>query len=255
MTNTFSCRSLFLSLLSVLVFYVGFGHAQKKQGISIVDRSRPIAAAAEQLSMDNDWLVSYEDPQYLYSGDLEDVTNDVARAKGFSVGPRSKRFIVPRKGSVTLDYRRGDNPTTVAQRLAARSSELGTEFQVQTMGSRIVFMPARVRDKSGQLGPQTPYLSRHISISEMDRDGNELLSAICMELSETTGVRVVIGTGPNFGRIRTSISAIDEPARDVLIRFLDSVDPTQRIVWYLNYDPGDAKFFLNFGYVVPKRRQ
>lgn len=44
-----------------------------------VSGPRPVASALFALSMQHGYVISYEDPMFVYSGDLEDVTNQVRR--------------------------------------------------------------------------------------------------------------------------------------------------------------------------------
>src|SRR5687768_5365392 len=53
--------------------------AQPETRDVIVDDPRPVPAALQELATRHGRVVTYEDPRYLYSGDIKDVTREVRR--------------------------------------------------------------------------------------------------------------------------------------------------------------------------------
>lgn len=221
-----------------------FAQTQSKRDITVVQKARPIAEAIRQLDDSEHWLISYEDQPYAYPGDLEDLTYAIAAEKHLTVTPNTKHFIGPRQSSVSLTYLRSDPPSLVLSRLLSRYAESnGTVFKVLSANDRLIVVPERVLNSSGKLQEVLPVFSTPINLGLMDRDAGQMLQSICDALSEAAGTRVFVGVAPYFGNTRVKMSAINEPARNVLIRFLEALGKTQ-IVWTFNAG-ADGSYALN----------
>jgi len=242
-----------ICLAAVLLFFASTtSSSQSTVQLTIKDKSRPLKEAADQLAHQHAWLISYEDKGYEYPGDMEYHASNPPDANGNSRPANFRPRIGPRRGSLSITYSRIATPNEVLHQLVrAYQVTDGTVFDLKQIGKRFVVYPAKIRGKSGKLVPQVPLLSRRININEMDRDGDEFLREICKALSDITGRKVMIGTGPHLWGYRTRLSAINEPARDVLVRFLDSIG-LNREIWHLNEDPIEHFYFLNFDYIAPE---
>ena len=121
----------------------------------------------------------------------------------------------------------------------------GDTFEVKQLGNRYVVMPAKSKDEAGKLVRKAPILSTPININEMERDGLETPTEICKALSQASGIKVVPGIGPfsALARSRTRLAAVDEPARNVLARFLDGIG-MDRERWILYNNPEDHSYWL-----------
>jgi hypothetical protein len=208
--------------------------------------------AADQLAHQHAWLISYEDKGYEYPGDVEYHASNPPDANGNNRPANFRPRVGPRRGSLSITYSRSATTDEVLHQLV-RAYQItdGTMFGVKQIGKRFVVYPAKIRDKSGKLVPQMPILSTPININEMERDGDEFLREICKALTDVTGRKVMIGTGPHLSGYRTCLSATNEPARDVLVKFLDSIG-LNREIWHLNENPVEHFYFLNFDYIAPE---
>jgi hypothetical protein len=76
-----------------------------------------------------------------------------------------------------------------------------------------------------------------ITIPAAERDGMQMLQAICDEASKQTDKKVVVGTVPLnlLARIHAVQRATNENARDVLVRTLDL--SSSKVTWQILYDP------------------
>src|SRR5262249_34246853 len=97
-------------------------------------------------------------------------------------------------------------------------------------------IPAQVKDVSGRWVHQASMLDIPITFPEKERSVMETLETITGALSSATQMKVAIGTIPLnlFVRHRTTQSASSEPAREALIRTLESTN--RRFSWRLLYD-------------------
>jgi len=227
---------------------------QSELTLKVSERTRPVAVAVDELAHRHGWLLCYEDQIYQFSGDKEDLTAHISQSKGAQLKPETKRFIGPRRGNLRVDYRTPADPIRVLRQVVVEhANATGSLFEVRKMGNRVVVVPSKAKDKSGNLVPQTPLLDTPININEMERDSAETVEEIAKALTLASGVKVNVGVGLAIVDGTTMrFSAVNEPARDVLIRFLNNVPRGGRIVWIVYYGPNEGEYSLNFDYIAPK---
>jgi hypothetical protein len=259
-----------LVLLTVIASIVAIAQPQPQQPESRqpvrieVNDPRPLAGAAEALERRLGWVVTYEDPEWAAGSEIQDVTETVRTdLAGVPASLRSAvpRVYVPKAGSIHLEISPSAAIATGADRinllsdlLAAHSSagNPGT-FRVQEGTSgRIHIVPLAARDSSEHVVPQQPVLDRGITLESRQYRGLEFLAAFLEAVTRASGVQVEIGATPINTLVHHSgtYSASNEPARNVLARFLDSVGPGYS--WQLFYDPVDHAYFLNIHSVPSK---
>lgn len=199
---------------------------------------RPLSKAALKLSERLGYIVTYEDPQYAYSGDLRDATAEI-RSSGAS-GPR---IFVPAGG--TLDLRRVLLPEiksidaaggVIQQALDAQDrSATGGKFKLLKTGDVLHIVPDRVRNEKGEWIPQQSILDTRISIPRKPRSTYVMVEEICNTLAKAHNLRVVFTTPPVALNATNNEEqgADDEVARDVLMRTLASTG--NRYGWTLFY--------------------
>jgi hypothetical protein len=216
--------------------------------IKVVNKSRPLSFAANDLAHKKGWLISYEDQPYLFEGDKEDLTTAAA---GPSAKPGTKPLIGPRRGDIDVSVSPSVEPVAAIGALIKQYRDQSkTEFGIVQLDQRLLIIPKLARDKSGNPATVTPLLSTAISMTEMERDGDEALIEFCKALTLATGTKVLPGTSPSFRRYRVRTSAINEPARDVLVRLLHDIGG-DRVVWMLWHSPANNLYTLNLDYVPP----
>jgi hypothetical protein len=220
--------------------------AQTLENITVSD-PRPIAAALEALERRYGLAITYEDPEYVYSSDLKDVTALVRKD-----GRSFPRVIVPKGGPFQFQYLVKDGKpleetTILIRRLLTECATLGGPvFDVQqratTRGTEWHVIPVEVRDNQGRFVAKPALLDTPIFIPLEKRSALHVLSLICDELSRISAHRVGLGLVPMnpLHAYQVEMGAANQPARDVLANLLG-----QPMAWQLFYDPGLGWYALN----------
>lgn len=247
-------------LVSIIVSGKGVrGHEQgvqgnKKMHLSVAD-PRPVAKAVETLEAKYGWVITYEDPRYVHSSEIADVTGSVRKDLDKFRPGKSPRVLIPKGGSLTIDYdveadtNRPTDPATVVRQLlnAHAASSNAVVFQLESGGRAIHVMPTAFRNRAGELVPQESVLNSSITLPAGRRSGLQSLEALCTAVSEATQMRVVVGTIPLklFMQPRNQQGAAGERARDVLVNMLEDIKSGTKLSWQLLYDPGMQMYVLN----------
>jgi hypothetical protein len=222
----------------------------------VVDDPRPVASGAEQLEARYGWVITYEDPQWLAPSEIRDVTDSVRRdAQGLSPQMRSMlpRVLIPRGGSFvfSLPLNGSSDQLVVVQNLLAAYASAGNPgtFRVLQSPGAMHIIPVTARDATEQSAPQHPVLDATISLEKRSWTGAAFLEAFCKQLTLVSGQRVEVGIFPinTLGQFQADYDAWDEPARDVLSRFLHSIGPGYS--WQLFFDPSGRSYYLNIHWV------
>jgi hypothetical protein len=218
-----------------------------------VNSSRPMRQVVEGISQTYGLLIDYEEPPFFSSYDV-DITNRAWRAKhpnakpylGMSGGGFTSDFpeIVPARldtsakialEKITADYNRSNNPGRFTVRIDGphRLSVVGTSM----------------RDQNGRQIAAHALLDTHVNVSGL-RQGNaeEILEALCVELTKASGLSVAPGIMPLNMMIQTRVnldtgSDVSSQARKVLIQI--SKVSRYSLVWSLNWDPNQHFYVLN----------
>ncbi|HKW17748.1 MAG TPA: hypothetical protein VJO35_09595 [Terriglobales bacterium] len=234
-------RSPFLLTLILVAFLhsLGQGVPETKSGLG----PRPVRDVILQWEKEYGWVITYEDPRLVYSGDVEDITKRVRRdvMPGESIDP-SKRILSARERRISVAYTAPNSPSDktaqleAAKRLAdASATDGGNTFVVSQSTTRLHVLPGLVRDSDGQLQPSQPLLSTVISLPAGDRDGIAFLHQMCDALTTATGYRVFVGTIPtnDMAQFHTKAGYEGLPAGQILEDFLDSMPDGNGYTWAL----------------------
>jgi len=219
-----------------------WSHAQKPETTTVVG-PRPVREVILEWEKQYGWVITYEDPRFEYANDLEDVTDKVRRdlKPGEPIDP-SKRIIGAREQHLSVSYTAPKIPNDTMARFQAANrlvdafaQTAGNTFSVQQSDTRVHILPGLVKDASGQLQPSRPILDTVISVAARDRNGIELLRAVCDALTGATGHTILVGTIPTnaMAQFRTSVGYENLPARQVLEEFLDKMPNGDRYTWAL----------------------
>src|SRR5580692_8390412 len=106
------------------------------------DLSRPIATLLNQMRKHEKISVTYEDPRYSNSADIEDATSRVARNLSPAEERLRPRILVPRGKAISFVYARRDLKTTegveatIARMLSEYEALGGPKFVVTRDGTR-----------------------------------------------------------------------------------------------------------------------
>ena len=248
------------------------------QSIAISD-PRPVAAAMERLESVFGIPITYEDPPYSDPRTIVDVTSAVRRGRE-DLG--AGRVLIPRGSDFSFSFDAptapvgGSRPPAVALATGQRRPVFGdaasraissalkshadsgdsTVFSAMRDGhGGFHVVPVRVSNPAGHLEPARPLFDTAISIGAKKRMGMELVSEICESLSMSTGTKVFVGTFPVslFAAWVSAVTAVDEPARSVLDRFLG--ESAVLLSWQLFYDPGLRLYTLNIHPVRSVQRE
>jgi hypothetical protein len=219
----------------------GIGWQGDQTATISVNNPRPLAEVLEELGKRYGWVVTYEDPSYLYASDVEDVTLSVRRD-----GRAEPRVLVPRGGSFNFQYpvlaASGGTPDerAVLAKLIADYNLSGHPglFGLIRSGTAFHVVPLQTRNASGHFVPRGSLLDRNISIANVERSALDMLRAITDAVSNPEVARVVVGTVPLNSMILTRVQggAAGENARTVLLRTLEMVSP--QLTWSLLCGPG-----------------
>jgi hypothetical protein len=219
-----------------------------------INDNRPVAYAAADLEARYGWPITYEDPPWIYEGDLIDVTAQV-RKDGKSAGvPGVVKILVPRPGSFSFELtdRPWTEPGTRAPEDAARSAiKAMLKAYSATIGGIEVFtltessgmfhiVPIQRLDESGRMARITPLLDKIVSISPGQRSVMALVKDVLENVIEGEPAEV---SPPQTLRGATAISPLSgESARSVLSRLFAEQAMPVPMSWDLFYRPGSYGF-------------
>jgi hypothetical protein len=242
----------------VSVLLAGFVLAANAQTYSVVlsiNDARPMAEAVLSLIRTYPITITYEDPRYEYAGDLHDVTRQASKTRRAPVGS-----IGPSGGALQATYDVSEEtgaPLDMADAIqkivdANNLARLGGHFEVRQSGATFHVVPTEVRDSKGRWIRQQSLLDAPITFSsEGEKDGFGLIEAILREVSAASGAKIVGGrpaiaincSSPGCIENERVVDATNEPARDVLVRLVSSLNP--RYTWVLYYDASERCYYFN----------
>jgi|HubBroStandDraft_2_1064218.scaffolds.fasta_scaffold80028_2 hypothetical protein len=222
------------------------------------DLSRPIATLLNQMRKHEKISVTYEDPRYSNSADIEDATSRVARNLSPAEERLRPRILVPRGKAISFVYARRDLKTTegveatIARMLSEYEALGGPKFVVTRDGTRLHVVPAEVLNANGERVSQGSVLDAVISIpqAEAGDSGDQLLQDICDQTQKQTGYKIDIGPGSlNMHGSKKGGDIGSQTARAALEEVWDSESARGSFVWNLFYDPSDKSYGLSFIYL------
>jgi hypothetical protein len=180
-----------------------------------VEAPRPMATAVQKLNQTYGYRISYEDPRYVYAGDLVQMP--------------AARLRVPKGGRFTAEVQPSKGAEAVLEQtiVAFTAATPGLRFQLRKDGAMYHVVPAGARDRNGHQIAQTSILDTAISLPAIERNAYDTIVALCRAISAASGVKVEAGmTGFEPGASwepTYSVGAAAEPARAVLKRALDEI--------------------------------
>jgi hypothetical protein len=222
------------------------------------DQSRPVSTLLNQLRKQNKIPVTYEDPRYANSADIEDVTSKVARNLSPSDEKFAPRILVPKGKTMSFVYSQHELSapagveSTISRMLGEYEALGGPKFAVIRDGTRYHVVPRQLSNAKGDRISQDSILDTVIGIPSGERDDAQLLDEICNQIQKQTGYRIDIGPGAINMHDKPRIQGIEgQTARAAIERVWDSESSPGSFVWDLYYDPSDKSYGLSFSYVGP----
>lgn len=226
---------------TIFVFFF-FAIEMFAQSISIAGH-RPMAAMLDKLEMEMGFAIHYEDPSYLFAGDLQDVATDEIRLR---VNDPKFKILVPKLASFSLlRLNPYVSPSSEYEKMSQiqqaidgfKSTGLRHEFTLQRSGDAFLVGPSKSANESGALVPVSPLLGNRISIAFQEQSLHEAIGLILDAVSKISKVKVVLGDAKLYNVQRVTVKADNEPASDVLIRVLNQIGPANSISYRALREP------------------
>lgn len=225
-----------------------------KNTITVQD-GRPVAKAITALEAKYGWVITYEDPRYVYVNDIEDVTESVRRDLYKYPKGGAPKVLVPKGGTLSFAVdviskpNRQPDPRVIVQQMltAQEASANGGKFRMQQGDKIIHVIPSAVRDKSGRLTRQGSLLDTVVNFPRKERTGLQTLEALCRAISREAQMPVIVGAVPVnlFMHHKEQYGTAGGKAREVLLQLFERIDSGVRLSWQLFYDPGMKMYVLN----------
>ena len=234
--------------------------SQTPTSVNVTD-PRPMAGVADLLERRYGIPISYEDPAYMYPGDL------VGR-----VQPNGPAILLPKGGSVAVSIPTGaqigapDGVVAILQAALTSYRQAGNsgDFKLLQNDGAILVVPTSVRDLDGVTTPVQSPLDVPISFPQTVGNGVDVVAGICQAVTRASGSSVLVGSLP-FQSLATqtvTLSASNETARNVMLRLFAALNwadsrtitPVSKLSWRLLYDAAAHKYYLNLHAVVVEKR-
>ncbi|HEY6768517.1 MAG TPA: hypothetical protein VI386_27480 [Candidatus Sulfotelmatobacter sp.] len=204
-----------------------------------VTAPRPLALALDSIRVKYGWLVSYEDPKYLFGKDVADA-------------PDVKGSLIPGGAAFSVDVpASGSEPPSEDTLLKAvvdaynKSGNPG-QFEVRKSAEGAVSVVGiAARNEQGAVLPQKPLLDLPITVPAAQRTISDTLEIICKALGKEAHIPVTIGITPRNLVDHADVKAGGsmKPARRILAQALG---PSRHpLYWRLIFDPTGKAFVLN----------
>jgi len=239
-----------------IVALLGTQIAGAQGGVSLTaEDPRPVAKAIGMLVARYGSVITYEDPPYVYAGDIQDVTNQVRKDLDKYPSGKAPKVMIPRGGKLTFSLASTASADAVQDlrpsldRLVRMGRETGGHFRVLESGGAFHVIPTQVRNAEGNWADTASILDRPISIPTRDRTQFELLSDFCNAVTSAGHIEVKLGLAGSTGigaDARYSFGANNEVARDVLMRVLATIPLKTKTTWVLFYSVSDKAYYLSF---------
>jgi hypothetical protein len=216
--------------------------------VTVNSKSRPVSEAIQQIQRLTTIPISYEDLQYNYANDLQDI--------GLST-----KVLVPKGGSfsvdVPVDPATGKLPDalSVSHALslvigaAHAAGAVPGAFRVDSSQPGIFFVePDKQHDANGATVAAQPVFGTPVTISFQETVARQVLYAIFEQVQQNTGVgRFMQGSVMQPSKV--SITASNEPAKYVIARLLACGSPAS-VSYLALFGPQMRSFVFNMGVVA-----
>lgn len=218
----------------------------------LIDDPRPLSKAVDLLETRFGWYISYEDVPYLDDTNVWNVTDPAYAA----AHPGAKALIpktVPLTDVFAINAKTGvpDDPFTALNKLLAAHDNTGNpgKFTVHQANGMFQIVPVATRNRTGMSVSVTPQLDTAVSFPSANRTVKETVDLLCQAIGVPSGVF----PANVFLQARVTTGALNEPARDVLLRTLSqaTANSGRKMTWQLlcSFDTVQP-CYLNFHFVM-----
>jgi hypothetical protein len=174
---------LSLLLIAALASISSVRHGKAVQEIRkeslTVEGPRPVAKAIEVLESRCRCAITYEDPRYVNSNEIDDVTTQVRRDLANYKPGEAPKVLIPKGGAISIEY--DDSPASsqiehtamiLHQLLDAHQANGNAgQFRVEVNGQLIHVIPTGIKNQAGQMAPQESFLDAVITVPVEERRG------------------------------------------------------------------------------------
>ncbi len=168
-----------LAISTVLIFSSFVGGSQgDEQTIKLsVGNPRPVAAAVLLLEENCGCVITYEDPRYAHSSEMNDVTETVRKDLDKYKPGEAPRVIVPMGGPLAVDYEALpgtkvpiNTRATIEKLLSSHANAGGPgRFRLEQQGETFHVIPTAFKNSFGDMTPQESPLDTVISFPAQER--------------------------------------------------------------------------------------
>jgi hypothetical protein len=235
-----SGRALAALLLSILVGSVVAAQSARSLDVAVND-ARPLSAALLELEKRLSWVLTYEDPQWTFSGDVQDRSARTGKTY-------DKPQMIPRGGALSFSIPPAARSATREGRAELVQALLQAyhltpdhhgEFRMIETEDAIHVVPAHAKNAQGKLEARTSLLDTPIRLVPGTRSALDLTSELAEAVSAGTGKKVSVFFVPTNLFFRTKVtvddSNEDNSARAALSRILKATG--RKLSWRLVYLP------------------
>jgi hypothetical protein len=220
----------------------------------IVESPRPLSDAADLFEHKYGWKINYEDPAFLDTNDLVDITALVSR-----VPSPARRSIISRGGTLEVQAPLVQGKPDAAQVL---SSLIETHngrgnpglFRLHRRGDVFYIIATGVKTPTGQLRNIQPALDTNIALPISNGTLLEVVSAVFKEL-QLSNAKVGLGLFPynffNQTQIQLAPEKLTGPAREILQNILDASG--RKLAWRTGCASDNEQCTLHIHFVMIKR--
>lgn len=249
--------------LGILLLAVGAGCVPANPATAIdsartdlVEGVRPLAAALDLVEQQTGVPVSYEDPVYVFVGDLEPFAPAAAapeaeaaeRPQGFGASD----LVLPRRGGIDFDLGSASKREIdrivqgLLERHAARQNP--GRFRMSVVAGHRIVSPREVKDARGEWRSQGSPLDATITLRGGEWQLDDLIDEVLKRTAEATGIPIEGGLLPLnlLAQQRLSLGGGEQAARAILAACLAAMrQQGWDISWRLLYDPNLRTYFFN----------
>lgn len=247
------------AVLGFILFAVLGGTAKAQTSgttLKITDSPRPVLQAIMDLTKKYGYVITYEDPKYVYQDDMKDVTQERRDLSQFPAGRAPKTYELIGGGLTLKLPNQAEIDESMMYGLLSQlvqswfdSNQGGGHFQVQQQDGIFHVSPTDARDSNGNWRSTQSILGSPISLPTQSRDDWQTYKAIGWAVSAVVGIKIVtlvnggivLGGAPDAKEY--VLGAQDEPASSVLMRAFNIMG--KRRTWYLLYEPTLRAYVLN----------
>jgi len=200
-----------------------------------INAPRPVAEAVERLQERLGVPITYEEAPYYFAGDIEDVTEKIAKPEALaherSVGEPPRTIMGMKSRELHFSYL-PDARTNVEIKRGIQNALNGNNsasppiiFEVKEVGGRFHVYPSKVRNVNGEYIAYKPLLDTIISLERKERTDDEFEYNFCGALVSATNTSIFPNTGgfswPNSFN-KTTLGGTNVVARELLVQYLSA---------------------------------